>query len=369
MLHSPPLLTFINTTNAYQTLDMTTAPRLVDSKWTAVHARPPAGPGDARPTAADIIKDEGLAGRWTDKVILITGASNGIGVETARALYATGAHLFLPVRDMKKGESVVQDIVSKAEAGAQGKGKIELLQLDMASLESVRACAAAFLSKSKQLNVLICNAGVMACPESRTVDGFETQFGVDHLAHFLLFQLLKDALLSSSTPQFASRVVCVSSSAHLMSPVLFDDYDQKKQGYDKWRGYGQAKTANIHMANEIERRYGARGLHALSVMPGGIMTGLQVHVSKEELDSWAANPTIQSMIMSVEQGAATTVWAATAAAWEGKGGRYVENCQEAVPTSPEMYGMGGHAKWTYDAEAAQRLWKESLPMVGLPSEE
>ena len=246
---------------------MTTAvSRLVDSKWTAIHAKPPAGPGDHRPTAIDILTDESLIGRWTDKVILVTGASNGIGVETARALFATGAHLYLPVRDMKKGETVVQDIVSQSSSG--GKGKIDLLHLDMNSLASVRQCAADFLAKSKQLNVLICNAGVMASPESRTVDGFETQFGIDHLAHFLLFELLKDTLIASSTAQFNSRVITVSSSMHLASPILFDDYDQSKQGYDKWRGYGQAKTANVYMANEIDRRYGERGLHALSVMPG-----------------------------------------------------------------------------------------------------
>ena len=347
---------------------MTTVPRLTDSKWAARHVAPPTGPGDQRPTALDILKDEAIINRWTDKVVLITGASSGIGVETARALHATGAHLFLPVRDMQKAEAVVRDILANPLTDTPSKGKIELLPLDMSSFVSVHECAAAFLSKSRQLNVLVCNAGVMATPNTRTADGFEMQFGVDHLAHFLLFELLKPALLSSSSPAFHSRVITVSSSMHLASPIQFDDYDLSKQGYEKWRAYGIAKTANIYMANEIERRYGSRGLHGLSLMPGGIATGLQVHVSKEEMDAWQTDPRIKAMWKSPQQGAATTVWAATAAVWEGKGGRYLENCHEAEANRAEDGLMSGYATWAYDTDAAQRLWKESLTMVGLPGE-
>lgn len=206
-----------------------------------------------------IIEDEQLVNKLTDKVILITGCSSGIGVETARALHATGAHLFLTVRDMKKGEEVVKSILA---SNPTSQGKVELLKLELDSLQSVREGAAEFLKRSKQLNVLINNAGVMACPEGQTKDGFETQFGTNHVAHFLLFQLLKPALLASSTPAFHSRVVSLSSSGHRYSPVLLTDLNLKARGYDKWVAYGQSKTANIYLATEIERRYGSRGLHA-----------------------------------------------------------------------------------------------------------
>ena len=216
-------------------------------------------------TCQQVIEREVLTGKLTDTVILITGASSGIGVETARALYHTGAHLYLPVRDMAKGEKVKAEIESD---GQQAKGKIELLQLDLDSLDSVRQCAAAFLAKSKQLNVLICNAGVMAVPEGKTKDGLDVQFGTNHVAHFLLFQLLKGALLSSSTPSFNSRVVIVSSGGHRISPVVFDDLNMDKQPYNPWVAYGQSKTANAYMALELERRYGSRGLHSTSLHPG-----------------------------------------------------------------------------------------------------
>ena len=236
-------------------------------RWAALHANP-SGPGDARPTALSIVRDEQLVNQWTDKVVFITGASGGIGVETARALHATGAHLFLPVRDLEKGQAVVKAV----QAGSEGKGKIDLLPLDLTSLTSVRQCVAQFLQHSQRLNVLILNAAVMATPESRTEDGFELQFGVNHVAHFLLFQLLKPTLLASSTPQFQSRVVCLSSSAHGQSPVLFGDLDLKQRGYDPWIAYGQTKTANIYLATEIERRYGSRGLHANALHPGTAST-------------------------------------------------------------------------------------------------
>jgi len=213
--------------------------------------------------------------------------------------------------------------------------------------------------------VLINNAGVMGSPQGRTADGFETQFGTNHVAHFLLFQLLKPTLLASSTPSFHSRVICVSSSGHKRSSVLFDDFDLKKRGYDPWVAYGQSKTANIFLANEIERRYGGAGLHGLALMPGGIKTGLQVHVL-ELMKKYEDDPKVMATIKSCEQGAATTVWAATAKEWEGQGGKYLEDCSVARP-SPETTRPGeyGHAVWTYDEEAAKHLYEESLTLVGM----
>lgn len=328
----------------------------MSSRYAAVHQNTK-GPGDARPTALEIIKDEGLQGALADKVILITGCSSGIGIETAKALNATGAKLFLGVRDTAKGQAALSDILKP--------GHVELLKMDLNSLSSVRSAASEFLAKSPTLNILINNAGVMATPEGRTADGFETQFGTNHLAHFLLFQLLKPALLSSSTPSFHSRVVCLSSSGHRAGGIRFEDYKFEQRDYNPHLAYGQSKTANIYMANEIERRYGAKGLHGLSVMPGGIATGLQVHIA-EMMTAAMAMESVRNHMKSPEQGAATTVYAALSKEWEGRGGRYLEHCQEAklAEESGNPMAPGYHPR-AYDEEGEKRLWRDSLGFVGM----
>lgn len=212
-----------------------------------------------------------------DKVFLITGCSSGLGVETAKALATTGATLYLTARNVPAAETALASILKP--------GKVELIEMDLSSLAGIRAGAEQFLARSKQLNVLICNAGVMAIPNlTATVDGFETQFGVNHLAHFLLFQLLKDTLLASSSFEFSSRVVAVSSSGHRGGGIRVNDYNYVKrpEEYNMCGAYFQSKTANIYMANEIERRFGSRGLHATSLMPGAISTGTQRHLPREE---------------------------------------------------------------------------------------
>ena len=312
------------------------------------------GAGDARPTALQIIQDEGLDGKMTDKVFIVTGASAGIGVETGRAFAATGGKVFLTARDLKKGEEACKSFLEP--------GRVELLEMDNNSLESVRAAAKTFLSKSTKLNVLVNNAGIMACPESKTVDGFESQFGVCHLAHFLFFILLKDTMLASSTPEFNSRVVNVSSSGHASGEVQFDNYEFQKGNYSPWGGYGQAKTANIYMANEIENRYGSRGLHGLSLMPGGIWTGLQKHVPSEVKEKWTSTPEVRAYMKSTEQGAATSVLAAVGKAYEGRGSLYLNDCETA---EEGMKGQNGYVSYAFDEEKAARLWKDSLGMVGL----
>ena len=335
---------------------------ITESKWAAVH-KTPAGVGDARPTAMAIIEDEKLVNQWHDRTVLITGASNGIGVEVARAMYATGAHVYIPVRDLNKGEQVAEDI---RHSLPDSMGSIEVLHVELDSLQSVRECAAAFLARSSKLHVLICNAGVMATPAGTTKDGFETQFGINHVAHFLLFQLLKDVLLAASTPSFNSRVVMVSSSQHFASPVLFDDYGLKQRGYHPVVAYGQSKTANIYTANEIDRRYGPHGLHALSVMPGGVRSGLHKHVPPAMLEALLKNEQWSRIFKSAAQGAATVVWAAVAAVWEGRGGRYLEDCHEAeASTTTDSIHNEGYAAWVYDQEKAARLWEDSLAMVGM----
>ncbi|GKT56901.1 short-chain dehydrogenase [Colletotrichum tofieldiae] len=319
------------------------------------------GPGDARPTAIQIVEDQGLVGKWAGKVAIVTGCSpGGLGPETARALHVTGADVYITVRDVVKGEEVAKDILSDGKPG-----KVEVIKLDLGSLESVRQGVKEFLSKSDKLNVLINNAGVMACPKGKTVDGFETQFGTNHLGHFLLFQLLKPTLLASSTPEFNSRVVSVSSSGHRQGRIQFEDFNfDHTVEYQPWAAYGQAKLANILFANELDRRYGSKGLHALSLMPGGIRTPLQRHTP--ELLKMLEDPDIAKWMKTPEQGAATSVWAAVAKEWEGKGGKYLDDVAEAEEVAPEGWtARPGYAPSAYDPPAEKRLWTESLKLVGL----
>ena len=287
----------------------------------------------------------------------MTGASSGIGIETARALAATGGRCFLGVRSLEKGKQACGDFLEP--------GRVELLEIDTSSLASVRKAAETFLSKSKTLNVLIANAGIMACPEARTADGFESQFATNFVGHFLLFQLLKDALLAGATPEHAARVVNVSSSGHQASGVHFGNLALEGE-YAPWTGYGQSKTAMIYMTNELDRRYGARGLHGLALMPGGIITPLQKHLPQEVQDSWSANEDIMNFMKSPAQGAATTLSAALGREWEGTGGKYLEDCAEAKPVVPGSGGSAGVAPHAFDEEKEKRLWTEACKMVGVP---
>ncbi|KAE8142970.1 hypothetical protein BDV38DRAFT_234330 [Aspergillus pseudotamarii] len=318
------------------------------------------GGANCHPTALEIVQSNGLEGKLQDKVILITGCSSGIGIDTARALSVTGATLYLTARDLNKAEKALGDLVKKPN--------VHLLALSLDSLTSVRACAEDFLSKSSQLNILINNAGVMATPEGRTQDGFETQFGTNHLGHFTLFYLLKPTLLASSTPEFNSRVVNVSSMAHRYGEPVLDNINLEGI-YEPWMAYGQSKTANIWTASEIERRYGSQGLHGFSVHPGGIRSGLQQYVTKEQQDAWDNDDAIASVWKTSEHGAATTVWAAVAKELEGKGGKYLEDCQIAVKYDPNTGTVGkGYAPWVYDEAKQAQLWEMSLNLAGLHAE-
>ncbi|KAK7424414.1 hypothetical protein QQX98_000379 [Neonectria punicea] len=306
------------------------------------------GPGDARPTAVQIIEDQGLVGKWTGRVVLITGCSpGGIGPEAARAFHVAGADVSITVRDA---------------------GKVEVIQMDLASLESVRAGAKEFLSKSKRLHVLLNNAGIMACPKDKTKDGFELQFGTCHLGHFLLFQLLKPTLLASSIPGFNSRVISVASAAHREGQINFDDLNWEDTEYNAWSAYGQAKLANIHFANELDRRYGSSGLHAWSLHPGGIFTPLQKYIPNSE--EIMATPAVQRMLKNPQQGSDTSVWAAVAKELEGKGGRYLEDVSESEPVSGETYvGGPGYAPQAYDPPTEKALWTASLKMLSLEDDQ
>ncbi|KAH7156586.1 putative short-chain dehydrogenase [Dactylonectria macrodidyma] len=326
----------------------------------------PQGPGDARPTALRIIRDNNLTNKWADKVVLITGGTSGLGTETARALVATGARVFITARDLEKAQGVVDNILKSSE----GNGKLEVIEMDMNSLESVKKAAQSFLSKSTTLNILVTNAGIMATPEgSKTADGFEQQFGVNHLAHFALTALLLPVLVNSSTPAFNSRVITLTSAAHRYSAINWDDVNMTKN-YDPWVSYGQSKTAVIWMANYIDRVYGPRGVHAVSVHPGGSLTGLHQNVTPEMSAEWQKDTAMMASMVSPEQGAATSTWAATADVWEGRGGKYLSNCSVGGPaqdiTSILDPGYGPHV---YDEEGENRLWALSCELTGVKAME
>ncbi|WP_176593333.1 SDR family NAD(P)-dependent oxidoreductase [Sphingobium sp. EM0848] len=298
----------------------------------------------AQSTALEVIEGIDLAGRAT----IVTGGASGVGVETARALAHAGASVLLAVRDLQAGTRIAA--VINVEVGAD---RVSVDFLELGSLASVRAFAERW--GERPLSLLINNAGVMACPQGTTEDGFETQFAVNHLGHFLLTTLLVPAL-EKGVP---SRVIAVSSSAHALSDVDFDDPDFRKRPYDAFQAYGQSKTANALFALEFDRRHRDRGIHAFSLMPGVIQTNLGRHVPDAD---WSA---IEHLTKTVEQGASTSVWAATAPELEGKGGLYLENCAEAEVFVRGMPRGTGVMPYARDPDAARRLWALSEEKVGL----
>ncbi|KAL2816607.1 short-chain dehydrogenase [Aspergillus cavernicola] len=312
-------------------------------------------PGDARPTALQVIQDEGLEGKLADKLIFITGVSSGIGIETAKALSVTGATIYLAARNLDKAR----------EHLGENSPHVHLFELDLASLTSVRACAEKVLSQTKKINIFIANAGIMAYPEGQTADGFETQFGTNHLGHFLLFQLVRPALLAAATPESNSRAVILASIAHRGSEVVFDNYNLKGE-YKRWRAYSQSKTANLWTANEFDRRYSGQGLRAFSVQPGGIKTGLLQYMSEEEQNGLTSAPGLAPQFKSPEQGAATSTWGAVSKSLDGMGGRYLEDVQIAKAyDAAEGQWAPGYAPHAYSPEKEKKLWELSLKLVGV----
>jgi NAD(P)-dependent dehydrogenase (short-subunit alcohol dehydrogenase family) len=304
-------------------------------------------------TAMDVVEGVDLRGRNA----IVTGAASGIGVETARALAAAGAAVTLAVRNVAKGEGVAADI-RKTTPGTT----VTVEALDLGELASVRAFAARLLASKAPLHILVNNAGVMACPLARTAEGHESQFATNHLGHFLLGAGLAPALKAGAP----SRVVSLSSTGHRLSPIHFDDVDFDSRPYDKWLAYGQSKTANALFALELERRGAASGVSANAVHPGGIMTGLQQHLTTEEMNAlgWLDEDGKPRFgFKTPAQGAATSVWAAVAPELAGHGGRYLEDCNEAEPAQKGIpfAGVHPHAR---DPEAAARLWDVSERMVG-----
>jgi NAD(P)-dependent dehydrogenase (short-subunit alcohol dehydrogenase family) len=303
----------------------------------------------AQTTASEVAEGIDLRG----KLALVTGGSSGLGRETARVLAARGAHVILTARDVPKGEAVAAAI-----RGSTGNPQVEVAELELGSLKNIRAFAERFLSEHDVLHILVDNAGVMASPFMKTEDGFELQFGSNHLGHFLLTCLLAPALLRGAP----SRVVSVSSRGHRLSPVVFDDIQFERRPYDKWQAYGQSKTANVLFAVALERRLGARGVHANALHPGGIITELGRHLTDEDR-ALLQKRTAGMRYKSVEEGAATQVFAATAPELEGRGGLYLEDCHvAAVSDAPDA--LSGVLPYALDAQNAERLWEVSEQLVG-----
>jgi NAD(P)-dependent dehydrogenase (short-subunit alcohol dehydrogenase family) len=293
--------------------------------------------------------DEVTAGRdLSGKVALVTGASSGLGRETARALAAVGARVILAGRDGDKLAAVALQIVQSAPGAT-----VEVGHLDLTSLAQVRQFAREFLETNDRLHLLINNAGVMATPFEHTQDGFELQFGTNHVGHFLLTCLLAPALLCDPP----SRIVNLSSGGHMASDIIWDDLNFERQPYDPFIAYGQSKTANILFTVELERRLSGRGVHAYAVHPGLVGTKLGRYMTPEvmaQLMEKAKQGGGMPTRKSLEQGAATSVWAATDPGLEAVGGSYLADCQVS----------DHHAAWAVDPDAAARLWALSEKLVG-----
>jgi NAD(P)-dependent dehydrogenase (short-subunit alcohol dehydrogenase family) len=313
----------------------------------------------ATSTTDDVLAGKGLSG----KRVLVTGVSAGLGVETARALVAHGAHVVGAARDLAKAERATSAVRAQAANG----GGFELVELDLASLASVRACADTLNADGRPFDAVIANAGVMRTPFGHTAEGFETQFGTNHLGHFVLVNRIA-ALIAAG-----GRLVNVASSGHRYSDVDLDDPNFDRTPYDPMIAYGRSKTANILFAVEFDSRHQARGVRATAVHPGGIKTELGRHMEPDELDKVVAQINAQLAAdgqppfqwKTIPQGAATSVWAAFVVPAEDVGGRYCENCQVAQiveglvnPVSP------GVRPYALDPERAKALWARSEEMVG-----
>jgi len=311
---------------------------------------------DASKFGADTTTSEVTEGiNLTGKKALVTGGSSGLGQETARILAEKGAHVILTARDIPKGEGVADSIRSST-----GNPKVEVEELELGSLASIRAFAKRFLARHDRLDMLINNAGVMACPFGKTADGFEMQFGANHLGHFLMTCLLVPALRKGAP----SRIVSVSSRGHHFSPVVFDDPNFETHPYDKWQSYGRSKTANVLFAVGLDKRLGPKGVHAYGLHPGGIMTELARHLEVADIEMLRARNRGAGMkFKTVEAGAATQVFAATAPELEGRGGFYLEDCQIAA-VNDDPAGLNGVRSYAVDPANADRLWELSEKLVG-----
>ncbi len=320
----------------------------------------------------DTVPSDVLAGRdLAGSVAVVTGGYSGLGLETTRALAAAGAVVVVPARRPDHARTVLAEVgdvlggdVATALAGA-APGQVVVDELDLGDLGSVEAFAHRLLGTGVSLDIVIDNAAIMACPETRIGPGWEAQFATNHLGHFALVNRLWPAIAADG----GGRVVSVSSTGHKLSPIRWDD-PQFDTGYDKWVAYGQAKTANALFAVHLDTLGEAQGVRAFAVHPGGIMTELQRHLPQDEMINmgWVdADGNVNELFKSPEQGASTSVWAATSPQLDGMGGVYCEDCDVSAPTDVDSpfaryLGVDAHA---IDPESAARLWALSAELTGV----
>jgi NAD(P)-dependent dehydrogenase (short-subunit alcohol dehydrogenase family) len=316
----------------------------------------------ATSTTEDVLSNVDLRG----KRILVTGVSAGIGVETARSLAAHGAHVVGAARDLTKAKGATAQV--QKDAAANG-GSFELVELDLGSLKSVRACADALLAKREPFDVVIANAGVMATPFGHTADGFETQFGTNHLGHFVLVNRIAPLIRAGG------RLINLTSAGHRISNVDLDDPNFEQTPYEPFVAYGRSKTANILFAVAFDKRHRERGVRAAAVHPGVIQTELGRFMDPSQMQRLIDNMNQQLaaegkgpfQFKTVPQGAATSVWAGVVAPADEIGGRYCANCRvgEIVPDNVTLSGVSeGVRGYALDPTTAEALWKKSEELVG-----
>lgn len=316
----------------------------------------------ATSTTEDVLSGIDLRG----KRILITGVSAGLGVETARSLAAHGAHVIGAARDLAKAENATAQVRNDATAGG---GDFELIELDLASLRSVRACADSLIAKGEPFDVIIANAGVMATPSGHTVDGFETQFGINHIGHFVLVNRIAPLIRTGG------RLVNVSSDGHRISNVDLEDPNFERTPYDPMVAYGRSKTANILFAVAFDQRHRSRGVRAAAVHPGVIQTELGRHMEPALLQNLMARLDQELTAQgkgsfewkTIPQGAATSVWAGVVAPADEIGGRFCADCHVTglMPDdAPMIFAAEGVRAYAVDQHNAEALWKKSEEMVG-----
>jgi NAD(P)-dependent dehydrogenase (short-subunit alcohol dehydrogenase family) len=316
----------------------------------------------ATSTTEDVLSGINLQG----KRILVTGVSAGIGVETARSLAAHGAQVVGAARDLAKAKAATAQV--QKDAAAHG-GSFELVALDLASLKSVRVCANELLKAGKPFEVVIANAGVMATPFGHTTDGFETQFGTNHLGHFVLINRIAPLMGAGS------RLINLSSAGHRFANVNLEDPNFERTPYEPFAAYGRSKTANILFTVAFDRRHRERGVRAAAVHPGGIQTELGRHMDQSHVQTMigqmnkqlAAEGKAAFQWKTIPQGAATSVWAGVVGSADEIGGRYCENCHvgNIVPNNVTISAISeGVRSYALDPNTAEKLWKKSEELVG-----
>ena len=316
---------------------------------------------NATSTAGEIVAGLDLS----DVRAIVTGASSGIGIETARALASADAEVTLAVRNVDVGKSIAKDI-----AESTGNNRIFVAPLDLAD----RASIAAFVSRwSGPLHLLINNAGIIPATLQRTMEGWEMQFATNYLGHFALSLGLHHALVRGFRERGEARIVSLTSGAHMRSPIVFDDIHFERREYDPQAAYAQSKTADSLFAVEASRRWLADGIVVNAVNPGGVSTGLQRNFTQKQKDYLAEAEAAGVFVYKTpQQGAATTLVAAVTPQFAHVGGRYLSDCREAptVPNDAELFKNGDSVKqWAINPNEAQRLWAVSLELIGMPAQE